>query len=184
MASQSPEFEAAAAAVEQSLVRELSGIRAGRATAAMLDDVKVEAYGVRVPLQQLASVSVPEPRQLVVNPFDPQTTKDIERALQAADLGLSIAVEGKAIRMTVPPLTEERRKELVKTLKQKLEAARVRLRAVRDEQREATIAAERAGEMGEDQKFSQLKEVDERTKYWQEQLEAKAQAKEQEVMTV
>ncbi len=184
MASATPLFDAAAAGVEQNLVRELSGIRAGRATAAMLDEVKVEAYGVRVPLQQLASISVPEPRQLVVSPFDPQTAKEIERALQAADLGLSIAVEGKAIRLTVPPLTEERRRELVKGLKQKLEAARVRLRAARDEQREATIAAERAGEMGEDMKFTQLKELDERTKHWQEQLEARAEAKEAEIMTV
>ncbi len=184
MASISPQFDVAATAVEQNLQHELAGIRAGRATAAMLDEVKVEAYGVRVPLQQLASVSIPEPRQLVVSPFDPQTAKDIERALQAADLGLSIAVEGKTIRLTVPPLTEERRKELVKGLKQKLEAARVRLRNCRDEQREAVIAAERAGEMGEDQKFSQLKDLDDRTKHWQEQLEAKASAKEAEIMTV
>lgn len=184
MPSAAPQFDAAAQAVDQSLQRDLAGIRAGRAAASLLDDVKVEAYGVRVPLQQLASVAVPEPRQMVVNPFDPQTTKDIERALQAADLGLSIAVEGKSIRLTVPPLTEERRKELVKTLKQKLEAARVRLRGVRDEQREAVLAAERAGEMGEDQKFAMLKEIDDRTKHWQQQLEAKAEAKEKEVMTV
>jgi ribosome recycling factor len=179
-----PKFEAAAAAVDQHLQKELASVRAGRATASLLDDVRVEAYGVRVPLQQLASVSVPEPRQLVVTPFDPSTAKDIERALQAADLGLSIAVEGKTLRLSVPPLTEERRKDLVKTVKQKLEASRVQLRQARDAQREATIASERAGEMGEDEKFNQLKEVDERTKHWQDKLGEIAEAKEAEIMKV
>jgi ribosome recycling factor len=95
-----------------------------------------------------------------------------------------VAVEGKALRLNIPPLTEERRKELVKVVKQKLEAARVRLRQVRDEQREATITAERAGQMGEDEKFNQLKEIDERAKHWQDQLGAKAEAKEVEIMKV
>lgn len=184
MATTIPQFEAAAILVDQHLQKELSSVRAGRATVSLLDEVKVEAYGVRVPLQQLASIAVPEPRQLLVTPFDPQTAKDIERALQAADLGVSVAVEGKALRLSIPPLTEERRKELVKVVKQKLEAARVRLRQVRDEQREATIATERAGQMGEDEKFNQLKEIDERAKHWQDQLGAKAEAKEAEIMKV
>jgi ribosome recycling factor len=163
MPSTIPQFEAAASAVDQHLTKELASVRAGRATASLLDDVKVEAYGVRVPLQQLASISVPEPRQLMVTPFDPSTAKDIERALQAADLGVSVAVEGKTLRLSVPPLTEERRKDLVKVVKQKLEAAR---------------------EMGEDEKFNQLKEVDERAKHWQDELGATAADKEEEIMKV
>src|SRR3989344_9418161 len=101
MATTIPQFWAAAILVDQHLQKELSSVRAGRATVSLLDEVKVEAYGVRVPLQQLASIAVPEPRQLLVTPFDPQTAKDIERALQAADLGVSVAVEGKALRLSI-----------------------------------------------------------------------------------
>lgn len=178
------DFEKSAQETDNFLTHELSSLRAGRANAGVLEEIKVEAYGVRVPLMQLASISVPEPRQMLVTPFDPQTVKDIERALQAADLGLSIVAEGKALRLTVPPLTEERRLQIVKTLKQKLEAARVRLRQARDEQREKIIAQERDGSVGEDEKFNLLKDLDERTKHWQEQLEARGKKKEEEVMTV
>ena len=184
MSDKLPLFIQAAQGAEQFLQHELSAFHAGRANMAMLDSVRVEAYGVQVPLVQLATINIPEPRQMLVQPFDPQTIKDIERALQAADLGLSVATEGKNLRLTVPAMTEERRLELVKLVKQKLEAARVRLRQARDQQREQIIAQEREGKISEDEKFNLLKELDEQTKQWQEKLEAKGKKKEEEILTI
>lgn len=184
MSDQLPLFLSAAKNTEQFLQQELASLHAGRASVAILDTVRVEAYGVQVPLVQLANITIPEPRQLLVQPFDPQTTKEIERALQAADLGLSVVVDGKNIRLTVPTMTEERRQELTKVVKQKLELARVRLRQAREQQREQVIAQERDGSISEDAKFNLLKELDEQTKQQQEKLEAKAKQKEQEILTI
>lgn len=184
MSEKLPLFLSAAQNTEQFLQQELASLHAGRASMVMLDNVRVEAYGVQVPIIQLANITIPEPRQLLVQPFDPQTIKDIERALQAADLGLSIVAEGKNIRLILPAMTEERRQELTKVVKQKLEAARIRLRQARDQQREQIITQERDGQIGEDEKFALLKELDDQTKQWQEKLEAKAKHKEQEILTI
>ena len=115
----------------QALEEDLSGIRTGRANPALIDKMQVEYYGVLTPLQQLASIGVPEPRQLLIRPFDPTTLKNIERAILASDLGLTPNSDGKSIRLNLPPLTEERRRELVRIVKNRVEEARVAVRNVR-----------------------------------------------------
>jgi ribosome recycling factor len=115
----------------QALEEDLSGIRTGRANPALIEKMQVEYYGMLTPLQQLASIGVPEPRQLLIRPFDPATIKNIERAILSSDLGLTPNNDGKAIRLNLPPLTEERRRELVRIVKNRVEEARVAVRNVR-----------------------------------------------------
>jgi ribosome recycling factor len=110
---------------------ELNTIRTGRASAALLDRVHVDYYGQKTPLKQLATINVPEPRMLTVQPFDPNTLATIERAIQESDLGLNPSNDGKIIRLPIPQLTEERRKELVKVARQIAEDGRVAVRNVR-----------------------------------------------------
>lgn len=115
----------------QALEEDLSAIRTGRASPALVEKLQVEYYGVPTPLIQLASTGVPEPRSLLIRPFDPSTLKAIEKAILASDLGLTPNNDGKAIRLNLPPLTEERRRELVKVVKNRVEDARVAVRNVR-----------------------------------------------------
>jgi ribosome recycling factor len=110
---------------------ELNSIRTGRASAALLDRVQVDYYGQKTPLQQLATINVPEPRMLTVQPFDPNSIKEIERAIQESDLGLNPSNDGKLIRLPIPQLTEERRQELVKVARHIAEEGRVAVRNVR-----------------------------------------------------
>jgi len=115
----------------QSLENDLSRIRTGRANPALVEDVRVSYYDVPTPLLQLASISVPEPRSLLIRPFDPSTLKEIERGILASDLGLTPNNDGKVVRLNLPVLTEDRRKELVKVVKRRSEDARVAVRNVR-----------------------------------------------------
>jgi ribosome recycling factor len=115
----------------ESMHAELNTIRTGRASAALLDRVQVDYYGQKTPLKQLATINVPEPRMLTVQPFDPNAMRDIERAIQESDLGLNPSNDGKIIRLPIPQLTEERRAELVKVARQIAEEGRVAVRNVR-----------------------------------------------------
>lgn len=115
----------------QSLEDDLAGIRTGRATPALVERLSVEYYGAPTPLQQLATFSVPEPRQILIKPFDPSTIKEIERAIQTSDLGLTPSNDGKVIRLTLPPLTQERREELVRVVNARVEEGRVSIRNIR-----------------------------------------------------
>ncbi len=115
----------------ESMHGELNSIRTGRASAALLDRVQVDYYGQKTPLKQLATINVPEPRMLTVQPFDPNAIKDIERSIQESDLGLNPSNDGKLIRLPIPQLTEERRQELVKVARQIAEEGRVAVRNVR-----------------------------------------------------
>lgn len=115
----------------QNLDDDLSGIRTGRATPALVERLPVEYYGTPTPLMQLASISVPEPRSLLIKPFDPASIKNVERAILASDLGLTPNNDGKQIRLNLPALTEERRRELVKVVHNRLEECRVAVRNVR-----------------------------------------------------
>jgi ribosome recycling factor len=115
----------------QALEDDLAGIRTGRATPALVDRLTVEYYGTPTPLRQLATFSVPEPRQIMIKPFDPSSIKDIERAILASDLGLTPGNDGKSIRLNLPPLTEDRRKELVRVVAGRVEEGRVALRNIR-----------------------------------------------------
>jgi len=115
----------------QSLQDDLAGIRTGRATPALVERLSVEYYGAPTPLQQLATFSVPEPRQILIKPFDPSTIKEIEKAIQVSDLGLTPSNDGKVIRLTLPPLTQERREELVRVVNARVEEGRVAVRNIR-----------------------------------------------------
>ncbi len=120
-------MKGAIAALEQNL----NSIRTGRASPALIERLPVEYYGTPTPLQQLATITVPEPRQLLVKPFDQSSLKNIEKAILASDLGLNPANDGKVIRLNLPPLTEERRRDLTRVVHHRLEEARVAIRNVR-----------------------------------------------------
>ena len=115
----------------QALEDDLAGIRTGRAHPALVEKLMVEYYGVPTPLIQLASISIPEPRSLLIRPFDASSLRDIERSIQTSDLGLTPNNDGKTIRLNLPPLTEDRRRELVKIVNHRIEEARVSVRNVR-----------------------------------------------------
>ena len=115
----------------QALEEDLAAVRTGRASPALVEKLQVEYYGVLTPLIQLASIGVPEPRSLLIRPYDASTLKAIEKAILASDLGLTPNNDGKAIRLNLPPLTEERRRDLVKIVRNRLEEARIAVRNVR-----------------------------------------------------
>jgi len=132
------------------LKNEMATLRAGRANPKLLDRLMVEAYGVPTPLQQVANVSAPEPRMLVISPFDPKNIGPIEKAIQQSELGINPANDGKVVRLVVPELTGERRKELVKLLNKMGEDCKVAMRNTRREYREQAKALEKKGEYTED----------------------------------
>ena len=136
---------------QQALQRDLGGIRAGRANASLLNRIKVEYYGALTPLNQLAQITIPEPRVLLVKPYDKSALKEIERAILASDLGISPANDGTSIRLVIPQLTEERRKELAKQVKAEAEKGKVAIRNIRREMMEELKKAEKNGDLNEDE---------------------------------
>jgi ribosome recycling factor len=129
---------------------ELSGVRTGRATPALLQRIVVDYYGTPVPIQQLASFSVPEPRTLMVTPYDPNAISSLEKAIMASDLGITPGNDGTVIRLSFPPLTEERRKELIKLVHHRGEEGRVAVRNIRRHSKEELEKLEREGTISED----------------------------------
>lgn len=170
--------------VISSLQKELAGLRTGRAIPALLEDLQVEAYGSTMPLQQLASITAPEPRMLVVQPWDAQTMKEVEKAIRQTDLGLNPAVDGALIRVPFPALTEEKRKELVKIMHAKLEEAKIKLRQLRETMLKEWKVKKTAGEMSEDEFFRQEKDLQQVVDKVNEQIESLGQAKEKEMLTI
>jgi ribosome recycling factor len=146
------DMEARMQAAVELLTREFGGVRTGRANTALLDSIRVEAYGNMTPINQLASVSVPDPKTLLIQPWDSSQMSAIEKAIQKSDLGLTPANDGKVIRLTMPTLTEERRKQLAKTVHKFAEDARVAIRNVRRE------ANDKLKTLAKDKKVSQDEE--------------------------
>ena len=138
---------------------ELSGVRTGRATPALLTRVVVDYYGTPVPIQQLASFSVPEPRTLVISPFDRNAIASMEKAIMASDLGITPGNDGTVIRLSFPPLTEERRKELIKLVHHRGEEGRVAVRNIRRHSKEELEKLEREGGISEDDLVRSEKEL-------------------------
>src|SRR6188508_1369446 len=132
------------------MVHEFAAVRTGKASPALVENIDVHAYGSAMKLKQLALITTPEPRLLVVQPFDASTVRDIEKALKESKIGIMPMVDGKIIRLPVPELSEERRKELVKSLRQMAEEARVRVRANRRTAHDDARKMEKAGELTED----------------------------------
>ncbi len=168
----------------QSLEEDLSGIRTGRANPALVEKLQVNYYGVPTPLIQLASIGVPEPRTLMIRPFDPSTLKDIEKAILVSDLGLTPGNDGKVIRLHLPPLTEERRRELVKIVRHRVEEARVAIRNVRRDSIKDLREFEREKMISEDDLKTGEDELQKITDDFIEQVNKVGERKEQEVMEV
>jgi ribosome recycling factor len=163
---------------------EFSSIRTGRATPVLVEKMKVDYYGSQVPLQQLAGFSVPEPRLLVISPYDKQSIKAIEKAIQASDLGITPSNDGSVIRLGFPQLTEERRKELVKVVKHRAEEARVAVRNLRRAARHDLEAFEKDGELSEDDVERAEKELDKLTAEFVAEIDTMVGHKEQELLEV
>jgi ribosome recycling factor len=168
----------------ESTRHEFTTIRTGRASAALLDRVQVDAYGSKMPLNQLATISVPEPRLLTITPFDKGTMRDIERAIQESDLGLTPSNDGKVIRLPIPQLTEERRKELVKQVKQMAEEGRVSARNVRRDALHHLKEAEKNGETGADDVRRAEERLQKVTDEHVHRIDEALKAKEAEIMEV
>jgi ribosome recycling factor len=161
---------------------EMKKVRTGRAHPDMLSGIKVEAYGQFMPLNQVANVTAADATLLVITPFDPSTIQAIAAAIRADQtLGLNPADDGRVIRVPIPALTEERRKEIVKTASAKVEQAKVALRNVREDARKAIKIAE---EMGEDMKKRAEKEIDDLTKEFSDKVDAEFKAKSDEIMKI
>jgi ribosome recycling factor len=164
--------------------KEISSIRTGRSNPNILEGIHAEAYGVNTPLNGLANISVQDGHSLIVAPWDKNIIKDIEKAIVAADLGLGVINEGDKIRLSVPKMTEENRKELVKKVNEKMEVARVSIRQVRDEIKHDIEEAEENKEINEDDKFRFIKELDEVVRNKNIELEEIREKKESDIMTV
>lgn len=147
-------FEKKLKEVDEWLAREYTGIRTGQAAPALLDSIRVESYGSMMPLVQVGSISIEDARTLRISPWDAGAVAAIERAIKEADLGVSIAGDSSGLRVIFPELTSERRDQLMKLAKSKLEDARVSVRAVRDDMMKFLDKAQKEGDISEDQKFT------------------------------
>jgi ribosome recycling factor len=168
-------------AAEEWLKKEYGGIRTGRATPAILDGVQISAYGSMMPLKQVGNISVEDARSIRVSAYDASLIKDIERGIVAANLGVGTSADGTSVRVTFPELTGERRTELVKIAKGKLEEARTSVRLARDESWKEIQEREREGTLTEDDKFALKEDLQERVDATNRALESLFDAKETEM---
>ena len=164
--------------------KDISVLRTGRANPSVLDGILVEAYGAKTPLSGVGSINVSDARSMVVSPWDKSVLKDIEKAIVEAGLGFGVVNEGEKIRLTLPMMTEENRRDLVKKLNEKMEGARVNLRKVRDEIKADIENAEGDKEISEDDKFRFLKELDEEVKAKNDEVKNIRDKKEEDIMTI
>jgi len=175
-----PDFDKAV----DNLKEELSTLRVGRANPLMVENILVEAYGTKTPIKQLASITVPEARTILIQPWDKTVTKDMEKAIIEADIGISPVNEGAQIRLTISPLTEESRKELTRSVGEKIEKARITIRQIRDKVREEVAKQEKNKELTEDDKYDLQKKLDDLAKDYNDQIKEAGEAKEKEIMTL
>lgn len=166
------------------LQEEFSAVRTGRATPALVDKLKVDYYGTEVPLQQIAGFSVPEPRVLVVSPYDKTAIKAIEKAIQGSDLGVNPSNDGTVIRLSFPELTTDRRKDLVKVVKHRAEESRVAVRNVRRDMRKELETLERDGELSRDELDRIEKELEKVTHEVVAEIDSLLAHKEHELLEV
>lgn len=164
--------------------KELSTLRTGRANPAVLDQVPLEVYGSMMRIKELANVSTPEPRQILITPFDPQTVGPIAKSLEKANLGMRPMVDGAVIRMNVPPLDEAMRKDIVKQGKEKAEKAKVALREIRRKENENVRKEKADGDITEDQMKKAEKQIQELTDKHCKEVDELFAKKEKEIMTI
>jgi ribosome recycling factor len=165
-----------------SLDREFKKVRTGRASVSLLDGIRLDYYGTPTPLNQVASISAPEARLILIQPWDPQVIGDIEKAILKSELGLNPMSDGKILRIAIPPLTEERRKELVKVVKRMAEDAKVALRSIRRDANDMIKDLKKEKEISEDENFRAVDDVQEKTKDFIEKTGEMAEVKEKEIL--
>lgn len=163
---------------------ELKAVRTNRANPEILENILVDVYGTKTPIKQIASISVPEARTIMIEPWDKNIIKDIEKAITYAEIGLSPSNEGTFIRLTLPQMTEEKRMEIVKNIKDKLEKTRISIRQVRDKIKEDITKAEKNNELTEDDRYKHVTDLDNKTNEYVKQADEMADEKEKEVMTI
>ncbi len=161
---------------------DLAGIRTGRANPGLVDSLRVEVYGSPTPLKQIASVGAPEPNQIVIRPYDPNTIKDIEKAILASDLGFTPQNDGRVIRLNVPPLSTEVRRKMVARVRELAEEARIALRNIRRDGNKMADQAEEAKELSEDDCKRLKEQIQELIKQYENQVNEAAKLREKEVM--
>jgi ribosome recycling factor len=170
--------------VIEHLRAELATLRTGRANASLVEHLNVEFYGTPTPLIQIAQISVPEPRVIAIQPYDKSALKDIEKAIQQSNIGITPVNDGNFVRLNIPSMTEERRKELVKVVGQMGEKARVAIRNIREDVWREIQRMEKDGEIGEDDKIASKTELQKMIDKYNEEVKKVADAKEKEVMTI
>ncbi len=163
---------------------EIASLRTGRASSALVENIEVDYYGTKTPLKALAAISVPGPKELLIQPWYKASLQPIEKAIRESELGLSPAVDKDLIRLTVPPLTEERRKELLKVLGRHVEDARIHVRREREETLKETDRKEKAKEISEDEKFRQKNEIQKAVDEANKKIEEVSATKEKEIVSV
>jgi ribosome recycling factor len=163
---------------------DLNKVRTGRASLALFDDIRVDYYGTSTPLQQMASLAIPEPRLITIQPWDTSMTGEIEKAILKSELGLTPMSDGKIIRITIPRLTEERRRELVKVVKKMTEQAKVALRNIRREANEQLKGLEKNKKISQDQLHQWMDKVQISTDKYIEKADAILSAKEKEILEI
>jgi ribosome recycling factor len=166
------------------LKRELSGLRTGRASLALLDGIKVDYYGTPTPLKQVASLSVPESRLITVQPWEPPLIKEIEKAIQASDLGLTPSNDGKMIRLPIPPLTEDRRRDLIKLCKKHGEESKVQLRSARHDANDELKKQQKEGKITEDELRKAEAEIQKLTDQHVQHIDQILKKKEEEILEI
>jgi ribosome recycling factor len=174
-------FEKKIKEIEERLGRELGGVRTGRAGPAILDGIQVESYGTRMPISQVANISVEDARTLRIAPWDMSAAKEIEKAITMANLGLSVGMDEKGVRVFFPELTAERRTQLLKLAKEKVEEIRTSLRSARDEVWSTIQKLEKEGKMPEDDKFRAKEDMQKRVDAANKQFDEALARKEKEM---
>ncbi|HEY8437791.1 MAG TPA: ribosome recycling factor [Candidatus Limnocylindrales bacterium] len=168
----------------EAMERDFQAFRTGRASTALVERLTVDYYGTQTPLNQLAGISVPEAHQIVIQPWDRAVLGAIEKAIQKSDVGLVPNVDGTVVRLNIPPLTEERRKDLVKSVHRRMEEARVEIRNLRRDAADDLKKEERDGAVGADEARRQLEQLQKTTDRWIGEVDRLGAVKEQEVMEV
>ena len=179
-----PEFESKMKKTTEVLSQQLEAVRAGRANASVLDRISVEYYGSKMKINEVAQISSPDPRMLTISPYDRSLLKEIEKAIQASDLGINPQNDGKIIRLAFPPLTEERRKELAKSIDKTAEGSKVAIRSIRRDAMDAFKAQKKKSEITEDDLKIAEKDIQNMTDKYIGKIEDAAEKKTKEILSV
>lgn len=166
------------------LKEDLASIRAGKANPKLVDKIQVSYYGTMTPINQLANISVPDPRSIVIQPWDSSLLKEIERAIQSSDLGINPSNDGKLIRLSIPPLTEERRKDLIKLVKKEVENSKIAIRNIRRDSNEEIKKMEKSGDLTEDDQKRAEEEMQKLTDKYTKLTDDIYKEKEKEILEV